>query len=106
VQETSLLLGNLVDVLDEIDDAKGELLNLTSANFSMDSQTGLLSIPYFCILEWGCMHIHFQTNRQDYAVSCYFALRKGGKQTVHRLGCRCRHALTAEGTPGNEEDFV
>ncbi|XP_047084495.1 uncharacterized protein LOC124695710 isoform X2 [Lolium rigidum] len=40
--ETSLLLGNLVDVLDEIDDAKGELLNLTSANFSMDSQTGQL----------------------------------------------------------------
>ncbi|KAM0919082.1 hypothetical protein ACQ4PT_008483 [Festuca glaucescens] len=40
--ETSLLLGNLVDVLDEIEDAKGELLNLTSANFSMDSQTGQL----------------------------------------------------------------
>uniref|UniRef100_A0ACD6A8M9 Uncharacterized protein n=1 Tax=Avena sativa TaxID=4498 RepID=A0ACD6A8M9_AVESA len=40
--ETSLLLGNLIDVLDEIKDAKGELLNLTSADFGVDSQTGQL----------------------------------------------------------------
>uniref|UniRef100_A0ACD5WTD0 Uncharacterized protein n=1 Tax=Avena sativa TaxID=4498 RepID=A0ACD5WTD0_AVESA len=40
--ETSLLLGNLIDVLDEIKDAKWELLNLTSADFGVDSQTGQL----------------------------------------------------------------
>lgn len=43
-QETSLLLGNLIDVLEEIEDARGELLNLISADFSVESQTGLLSI--------------------------------------------------------------
>uniref|UniRef100_N1QZL7 Knl1 C-terminal RWD domain-containing protein n=1 Tax=Aegilops tauschii TaxID=37682 RepID=N1QZL7_AEGTA len=37
--ETSLLLGNLIDVLEEIEDAKGELLSLISADFSVDSQT-------------------------------------------------------------------
>ncbi|KAF7096982.1 hypothetical protein CFC21_098856 [Triticum aestivum] len=40
--ETSLLLGNLIDVLEEIEDAKGELLGLISADFSVDSQTGQL----------------------------------------------------------------
>lgn len=40
--ETSLLLGNLVDVLEEIDYAKRELLNLISADFGVDSQTGQL----------------------------------------------------------------
>ncbi|KAF7102899.1 hypothetical protein CFC21_103956 [Triticum aestivum] len=40
--ETSLLLGNLIDVLEEIEDAKGELLSLISADFSVDSQTGQL----------------------------------------------------------------
>lgn len=44
LQETSLLLGNLIDVLEEIEDAKGELLSLISADFSVDSQTGFLSI--------------------------------------------------------------
>ncbi|RLN13431.1 hypothetical protein C2845_PM09G17810 [Panicum miliaceum] len=37
--ETSLLLGNLVDVLEEIKLAKLELLNLTSAAFVLESQT-------------------------------------------------------------------
>ncbi|XP_015694078.1 uncharacterized protein LOC102715492 isoform X2 [Oryza brachyantha] len=37
--ETSLLLGNLIDVLVEIKIAKLELLNLTSAAFDMESQT-------------------------------------------------------------------
>lgn len=41
--ETSLLLGNLVDVLEEIKVAKMELLNLTSAAFGVESQTGQLA---------------------------------------------------------------
>ena len=44
LQETSLLLGNLVDVLEEIKLAKIELLNLSSAAFVLESQTGVLSI--------------------------------------------------------------
>jgi hypothetical protein len=49
LQETSLLLGNLIDVLDEIDDAKGELLNLTSADFGVDSHAGVFSILCFVL---------------------------------------------------------
>ncbi|KAM0892589.1 hypothetical protein ACQ4PT_025647 [Festuca glaucescens] len=49
--ETNLLLGNLIDVLDEIEDAKGELLNLTSADFGVDSQTGQL---IFSLRFMGC----------------------------------------------------
>ena len=39
-----MLLGNLVDVLEEIKLAKIELLNLSSAAFVLESQTGVLSI--------------------------------------------------------------
>ena len=44
VEETSLLLGNLIDVLEEIKLSKFELLNLTSAAFVLESQTCMLSI--------------------------------------------------------------
>ncbi|CAN6194441.1 unnamed protein product [Urochloa humidicola] len=42
--ETSLLLGNLIDVLEEIKLAKMELLNLTSAAFVLESQTCQLGL--------------------------------------------------------------
>uniref|UniRef100_A0A0E0HTB9 Knl1 C-terminal RWD domain-containing protein n=1 Tax=Oryza nivara TaxID=4536 RepID=A0A0E0HTB9_ORYNI len=42
--ETSLLLGNLIDVLKEIKMAKLELLNLTAAAFDMASQTCQLAL--------------------------------------------------------------
>ncbi|TVU08131.1 hypothetical protein EJB05_41519 [Eragrostis curvula] len=42
--ETRLLLGNLVDVLDEIKFAKMKLLNLTSAAFVLESQTCQLAL--------------------------------------------------------------
>ncbi|CAN6163512.1 unnamed protein product [Urochloa humidicola] len=42
--ETSLLLGNLIDVLEEIKLAKMELLNLTSAAFILESQTCQLGL--------------------------------------------------------------
>ncbi|CAL5039313.1 unnamed protein product [Urochloa decumbens] len=42
--ETSLLLGNLIDVLEEIKLAKMELLNLTSASFVLESQTCQLGL--------------------------------------------------------------
>lgn len=42
--ETSLLLGNLIDVLEEIKLSKFELLNLTSAAFVLESQTCKLSL--------------------------------------------------------------
>ncbi|CAO2178187.1 unnamed protein product [Urochloa humidicola] len=42
--ETSLLLGNLFDVLEEIKLAKMELLNLTSAAFVLESQTCQLGL--------------------------------------------------------------
>ena len=56
LQETSLLLGNLVDVLEEIKLAKIELLNLSSAAFVLESQTGVLSIlsTFYQVLVWFC----------------------------------------------------
>jgi hypothetical protein len=57
LQETSLLLGNLVDVLEEVKLAKMELLNLTSAAFVLESQTCVLSISstfYLQVLVWFC----------------------------------------------------
>ncbi|KAL6603848.1 hypothetical protein ACP70R_044209 [Stipagrostis hirtigluma subsp. patula] len=42
--ETSLLLGNLLDVLDEIKFAKMELRNLTSATFVLESQSCQLAL--------------------------------------------------------------
>ncbi|KAG2607132.1 hypothetical protein PVAP13_4NG199100 [Panicum virgatum] len=49
--ETSLLLGNLVDVLEEIKLAKIELLNLSSAAFVLESQTGELGLC-FCFMSF------------------------------------------------------
>ncbi|KAG2612731.1 hypothetical protein PVAP13_4KG303800 [Panicum virgatum] len=49
--ETSLLLGNLVDVLEEIKLAKMELLNLSSAAFVLESQTGELGLR-FCFMSF------------------------------------------------------
>ena len=56
LQETSLLLGNLVDVLEELKLAKIELLNLSSAAFVLESQTGVLSIlsTFYQVLVWFC----------------------------------------------------
>jgi hypothetical protein len=51
-QETSLLLGNLVDVLDEIKFAKMKLLNLASAAFVLESQTCLFSLSYLQCLQF------------------------------------------------------
>nr|AIN39839.1 hypothetical protein [Zoysia matrella] len=49
--ETSLLLGNLVDVLDEIKFAKMKLLNLTSAAFVLESKTCQLLL-YLCFMSF------------------------------------------------------
>jgi hypothetical protein len=72
VQETSLLLGNLVDVLDEIKFAKMKLLNLTSAAFVLESQTGLFSIPYIQCLQFTSVlcnthiiKVHIHNNREN-----------------------------------------
>jgi hypothetical protein len=62
VQETSLLLGNLVDVLDEIKFAKIKFLNLTSAAFVLESQTGLFSIPYIQCIQFTCVHLSYSSN--------------------------------------------
>ncbi|PUZ60001.1 hypothetical protein GQ55_4G088400 [Panicum hallii var. hallii] len=49
--ETSLLLGNLVDVLEEVKLAKMELLNLTSAAFVLESQTCELGL-HLCFMSF------------------------------------------------------
>ncbi|KAL5199467.1 hypothetical protein ABZP36_020670 [Zizania latifolia] len=49
--ETSLLLGNLIDVLEEIKIAKTELLNLTSAAFHVESQTCQLAF-HLCFMNF------------------------------------------------------
>lgn len=51
VQETSLLLGNLIEVLEEVKLSKMELLNLTSAAFVLESQTCMLSISSIFYLQ-------------------------------------------------------
>lgn len=48
LQETSLLLGNLIDVLEEVNLATMELLNLTSAGFVLESKTCVFSLFYSC----------------------------------------------------------
>jgi hypothetical protein len=49
-----LLLGNLIDVLEEIKLAKMELLNLTSAAFVLESQTCVLSFSSTFYLYYWC----------------------------------------------------
>jgi hypothetical protein len=55
-QETGLHLGNVIDVLHEVQTAKRELLNLLSTNFNCKlSNTSLFSIfhlSFFCIASW------------------------------------------------------
>uniref|UniRef100_A0A0D9WRZ8 Spc7 kinetochore protein domain-containing protein n=1 Tax=Leersia perrieri TaxID=77586 RepID=A0A0D9WRZ8_9ORYZ len=54
--ETSLLLGNLIDVLEEIKIAKIEFLNLTAAAFNMDSQT--------CELAFSLCFMNFKSGKR------------------------------------------
>ncbi|CAM0910061.1 unnamed protein product [Alopecurus aequalis] len=69
--ETSLLLGNLIDVLEEIEDAKGELLNLTSADFGVDSQTGKLIFSVRFISYTSAKRVAFTIDMTDLSRAVY-----------------------------------
>ncbi|KAE8811034.1 hypothetical protein D1007_12183 [Hordeum vulgare] len=69
--ETSLLLANLIDVLEEIEDARGELLNLISADFSVDSQTGHLIFGLRFISYKSAKRVAFTIDMTDLSRAVY-----------------------------------
>ncbi|KAF8658966.1 hypothetical protein HU200_058804 [Digitaria exilis] len=70
-QETSLLLGNLIDVLEEMKLAKMELINFTSVCFVLESKTCQLSL-HLCFMSFKSgKKIAFQIDMTDLNRSVY-----------------------------------